>query len=36
LPEVYKELFSTTEKLAASEAASRADRTLPVPRVAYA
>jgi len=30
--EVYKAIFSTIEKLAASKAASRADRTLPVPR----
>jgi len=34
--QVYKELFSTMEQLAASAAASRASRPLPVRRVAYA
>ena len=34
--EVYKALFSTMEQIAASAAAERASRTLPVRRVAYA
>jgi uncharacterized protein len=34
--QVYEELFSTMEQLAASAAASRASRPLPVRRIAYA